>query len=150
MTMENRQQISYGKLISRAGYEQSRFFPEEMRDHLPETPYYLYIYVPAEKIIKVSIFSCENKNIKKILISLKEFAPELVKGISTVLKNFDLSKGTIHTTGLCFESSKCYYETYVDASKLEKMNISFEKIKDEFLKVERINDVRILEIPLEE
>lgn len=150
MTMENRQQISYGKLISRAGYEQSKFFPEEIRTHLPKTPYYLYIYVPAEKIIKVSIFACENNHIKKILISLKEFAPELVKGISTVLKNFDLSKGTIHTTGLCFESSKCYYETYVDASKLKKNNISFEDIREEFLKVDRINEVKILEIPLTE
>ena len=147
--MENRQQISYGKLISRAKYEKSSFSPDEIRDHLPNTPYYLYIFVPAEKIVKVSIFSCKNKNIKKILISLKEFAPELVKGISTVLKNFDLGKGTIHTTGLCFESSSCYYETYVNASQLEENNISFDSIKEEFLKVDRIKHVRILDIPLE-
>ena len=147
--MENRQQISYGKLISREKYEQSSFFPDEIRDHLPNTPYYLFIYVPADKIVKVSIFACENKNIKKILISLKEFAPELVKGISTVLKNFDLGKGTIHTTGLCFESSSCYYETYVNAAQLEENNVSFDTIKEEFLKVDRIKDVRILDIPIE-
>ena len=147
--METRQQISFGKLVSRAEYEQSKFFPEEIRSHLPKTPYYLHIFVPAENIVKVSIFACSNKDIKKILISLKEFAPELVKGISTVLKEFDLSKGTIHTTGLCFESTKCYYETYVDASKLAKNNVSFGKIKKEFLKVDRINEVQILDIELE-
>lgn len=149
MAMENRQQISYGKLISREKYMQSGFFPDEIRDHLPETPYYLYIFVPAEKIVKVSIFACENENIKKILINLREFAPEVVKGISSVLKNFDLGKGTIHTTGLCFQSTKCYYETYVDATKLEENKISFDNIKQEFLKVDRIENVKILDLPLE-
>ncbi len=146
---ETRQQISYGKLISRRKYEESSFFPDEIRSHLPNTPYYLYIYVPADRIVKVSIFACDSSKIKKILISLKEFAPELVKGISTVLKNFNLGKGTIHTTGLCFESSKCFYETYVDESKLKESDISFEEIQKEFLKVERIEEVRILDIEVE-
>ena len=150
MNVKERQQISYGKLIPRNKYMESPFIPDQIRSHLAENPYYLYIYVPADEIIKVSIFACKTANIKKILIRLKEFAPELVKGISSVLKNFNLGAGTIHTTGLCFESTKCYYETYVDATVMEQKNLSLEQIREEFLAVNRVEEVIIKEITITE
>ena len=150
MSIKERQQISYGKLIPRKKYMESQFIPDQIRSHLAETPYYLYIYVPADEIIKVSIFACKTANIQKILIRLKEFAPELVKGISTVLKNFNLGAGTIHTTGLCFESTRCFYETYVDATVMEKKGLSLDHIKKEFLAVNRVEEVIIKEITISE
>lgn len=150
MQQNERQQISFGKLITRENYITSPFIPGQIRSHLADTPYYLYIFVPADEIIKVSIFACKSGNIKKILIRLKEFAPELVKGISTVLKNFKLSEGTIHTTGLCFESTRCFYETYVDATVMKEKNLSLDKIREEFSKVNRVEEVIIKDITISE
>jgi len=147
--MENKQ-ISYGRLLNSHDFQNSTFIPNIVRKSLKLTsPYYLFIYIPADEIIKISIFPVENATIKKLLLRLKEFSPDLVKGISRVLKNFDLGDGTIHTTGLCFESVNCFYETYLDLTNIEKRNISIEEIRQEFLKVPRVDSVEIIDIPVE-
>ena len=142
-------QISYGRLLSDHDFKSSAFIPENVRSGLKLSAYYLFIYIPADEIIKISIFPVRNATIKKLLLRLKEFSPDLVKGISGVLKNFDLGDGTIHTTGLCFESVNCFYETYLDLTNIEKRNISIEEIRQEFLKVPRVDSVEIIDIPVE-
>ncbi len=146
MDIEDKKQISFGKLISEEKFTSSHFIPEKIQDHLKKAPYYLFIYIPADDIIKISVFPCKNATIKKILIRLKEFSPDLVKGISDVLKNFNLGDGTIHTTGLCFESINCFYETYLDTANIKNHEVSLAKIKDEFLKVPRVEEVSIIDI----
>lgn len=143
--IEEKKQISYGKLVTRENYLTTSAIPKEVKQKLGESPYYLFIYIPGDEILKISIFPCKNAQIKKILIRLKEFAPELVKGISDILKKFKLGSGTIHTTGLCFEHINCYYETYVS---VQDIPISLEEIKQEFLKVPRVENVQILDIEI--
>ena len=143
-------QISYGRLLKAQDFQASSFIPENVRKSLKSTsPFYLFIYIPADEIIKISIFPVPNPTIKKLLLRLKEFSPDLVKGISGVLKNFDLGDGTIHTTGLCFESINCFYETYLDLTNIERRNISIDEIRQEFLKVPRVDSVEIIDIPVE-
>ena len=142
-------QISYGRLLQAQDFKTSTFIPENVRNSLKLSPFYLFIYIPADEIVKISIFPVENATIKKLLLRLKEFSPDLVKGISGVLKNFNLGDGTIHTTGLCFENINCFYETYLDLTNIEKRNISLEEIRQEFLKVPRVDSVDIIDIPVE-
>ncbi len=146
MGLEEKKQISFGKLVPKAKFETSGFIPEKLHTLIKSTPYYLMIYIPADDILKISVFPCENSSIQKILIRLKEFSPDLVKGISDVLKNFNLGDGTIHTTGLCFEAINCFYETYIDSTIINKRNISIEKIREEFMKVPRVEEVIIVNI----
>lgn len=143
---QEKKQISYGKLMEKKDFDENTFIPNRVREKIKSTPYYLFIFIPADDLIKLSIFPCQNNDVKKILIRLKEFSPDLVKGISDVLKKFNLDIGTIHTTGLCFEAINCFYETYIDAATLRKENISIEKVRDEFLKVQRVKEVKIINI----
>lgn len=149
MENDEKKQISYGKLMQKKEFDENAFIPNNVREKLKSSPYYLFIFIPAEDLIKLSIFPCKNNDVKKILIRLKEFSPDLVKGISDVLKKFNLDIGTIHTTGLCFEAINCFYETYVDATTLREKNISIEKVRDEFLNVQRVKEVKILDISAE-
>ncbi|MHA1584451.1 MAG: hypothetical protein ACTSVU_06955 [Promethearchaeota archaeon] len=148
MEIDEKQQISYGKLITGEEFKDAEYIPANVKSHLPEKPYYLFIYVPAEKLIKVSIFPVKHNLIKKVLIRLKEFSPELVKGISSVLKNFELGECTIHTTGICFEAINCFYETYIDVSNLKSRKFSLDEIRKAFLEVPRIEEVQIIDINL--
>lgn len=141
--IEEKKQISYGKLIDQNGYKQTSSIPENVKEKIAQTPYYLFIYIPSDEILKISVFPIKSAQIKKILIRLKEFSPDLVKGISEIMKKFNLGNSTIHTTGLCFENINCYYETYVSA---EDLDISLEKLKEEFLKVPRVEEVKIISI----
>ncbi len=143
---EEKKQISYGKLISREDFESDRCIPMKVKAKLEDVPYYLFIFIPSDEILKISVFPSKNPVIKKILIRLREFSPELVKGISDILKNFKLGKSTIHTTGLCFENINCFYETYMSVVDI---SASLEEIKAEFLKINRVEEVSIIDIPVE-
>ena len=143
---QEKKQISYGKLMQKKDFDANTSIPTSVREKIKSTPYYLFIFIPADDLIKLSIFPCQNNDVKKILIRLKEFSPDLVNGISDVLKKFNLHIGTIHTTGLCFEAINCFYETYIDAATLREKNISIEKVRDEFLKVQRVKEVKIIDI----
>jgi len=146
MVIEEKKQISYGKLITQAHFQGTKCIPDHVKGTLKDTPYYLFIYIPSDDIIKISVFPCQHSSIKKILIRLKEFSPDLIKGISEVLKNFNLGDGTIHTTGLCFESINCFYETYIDVENVKNRNISLETIREHFLQVPRVHEVQIIDI----
>ncbi|MFX1257927.1 MAG: hypothetical protein ACFFAN_08715, partial [Promethearchaeota archaeon] len=118
MTTENfdenqKNKISIGMIITNDELNSNPIFPLEITKELLEAPYYLLIFISREDIVKISCFPTKTNNIKKILIKLKEFSPDLVKGISNVLKELALTKDILHTTGLCYEMENCYYETYL-------------------------------------
>jgi hypothetical protein len=146
MGIEEKKEISIGRLIPKAKFESSGFIPVKVQARIKSSNFYLLIYIPSDDIIKISVFPCSNPSIKKILIRLKEFSPDLVKGISDVLKNFNLGDGTVHTTGLCFQQQDCFYETYLDSSNFKDRQLSLEEIRQEFLKVPRVEDVEIYDI----
>ena len=98
--------------------------------------------------MKINIFPIENKTIKKILINLTDFSPELVNSISTILKDLNLSDCILHTTGICYAEEFCYYETYINIANLNEINITLEKIKEDFSNIPRSNKVMIEDIPL--
>ncbi|MFX1459131.1 MAG: hypothetical protein ACFFBT_06655, partial [Promethearchaeota archaeon] len=97
---------------------------------------------------KVSCFPTNTKLIKKILIKLEEFSPEIVKGISEVLSELNLSKDILHTTGICYELEKCFYETYLIGDTLESNNLNTELIKEKFLSIKKVNNITLEDIPL--
>ena len=149
MASENnneKNKISNGLIISRDDLVKSPIFPKEIKDEIKDTSHYLLIYISREEVVKVSCFPTDTKNIKKILIKLKEFSPDLVKGISGVLKELDLSKDILHTTGLCYEMENCFYETYLVGDNLNSDD-SIEKIKNEFIAVAKVISVIIEDIP---
>ena len=146
----DRKQISYGYLLSKENFENTPLIPPAAKRILKKGEYYLLIFIPGEELLKISSIPVEHSDIKKILIRLKEFSPDLVKGISDILKNYNLGDSTIHTTGLCFSGINCFYETYVDATKATTLKISLEGIKNEFKKIPRVEDVQVLEIELKD
>ena len=140
---ESKNKISIGLIISNEDFKKNPIFPVEITEEILDTSYYLLIFISREDIVKISCFPSKTNNIKKILIKLKEFSPELVKGISAVLKEMDLSKKILHTTGLCYEMENCFYETYLIGENL----MPIEKVKEKFMEITKVIKVTIEDIP---
>jgi hypothetical protein len=145
---ENKNKISVGLIISNDDFKKNPIFPVEVLKEISDQSYYLLIFISREDVIKISCFPTDTNNIKKVLIHLTEFSPELVKGISSVLKEMDLSKHILHTTGLCYEMENCFYETYLVGDNLETNKISVESIKGKFLSLAKVINVMIENIPV--
>jgi hypothetical protein len=139
--------ISIGLIINNKELNNNPIFPSEIKEEIQESPYYLLIFISREDVVKISCFPTSNKNIKKILVKLKEFSPDLVKGISNVLNELNLSKEILHTTGLCYEMEKCFYETYLIGDMVDSGQLTLDVIKDKFMSVANVLNVMIEEIP---
>ena len=145
--IKQKNKISIGKILSKDDFK-STIFPEEVKYEINEAPYYLLIFISREDYIKISCFPTQTKNIKKILIKLIEFSPDLVKGISTVLGELNLSSDILHTTGICYELENCFYETYLLGDSLNSGDVSLNAIKEKFLAIDKIVKVVIEDIPI--
>jgi len=145
--IDKKNRISIGLIISNEDLTKNPIFPAEIIKDIQNAPYYLLIYIAREDVVKISCFPTQTKNLKKILIKLKEFSPDLVKGISNVLNELNLSKDILHTTGLCYEMENCFYETYLISDNLEKRNISIDMMKKKFMALSKVIKVIIEVIP---
>ena len=139
--------ISVGLILTNNELNTNPIFPTEIKEEILNSPYYLLIFISREDVVKISCFPTQKKNIKKILIKLKEFSPDLVKGISNVLNELNLSKEILHTTGLCYEMEKCFYETYLIGDIIDSGDLTVEKLKDKFMSVSNVISVHIENIP---
>jgi hypothetical protein len=140
--------LSVGKIVNKEQFLKCDLIPEEVKGIIGKKgEFFLMIFVPREDIVKASFFPCKDANIEKILIKLSEFSPELVKGISEVLKDLKLAEHILHTTGLCFSTEACYYESYLHLSPDE--NISNDTVKAAFSRVPKVLDVVIEPILVE-
>lgn len=139
--------ISIGLIINNDELSKNPIFPSEIKEEILESNYYLLIFISREDVVKISCFPTKNKNIKKILIKLKEFSPDLVKGISNVLNELNLSKEILHTTGLCYEMEKCFYETYLIGDMLDTGKLTVDIIKQKFMSVANVLNVMIENTP---
>lgn len=140
---DDKNKISLGLIITKEELNDS-IFPKEILEEILDTPYYLLIFISREDVVKLSCFPTKTNKIKKVLIKLTEFSPDLVKGISNVLRELDLSKYILHTTGLCYEMEKCFYETYIIG---EDIGDKIETIREKFTGITKVVDVRIEDIP---
>ena len=139
--------ISVGLILTNDELDNNPIFPSEIKEEIMSSPYYLLIFISREDVVKISCFPTQKKNIKKILIKLKEFSPDLVKGISNVLNDLNMSKEILHTTGLCYEMEKCFYETYLIGDIIDSGELSVDNVKDKFLAVANVISVHIEDIP---
>jgi len=146
-SIKQKNKISIGKILSKDDFK-STIFPEEVKNEINDAPYYLLIFISREDSIKISCFPTQTQDIKKILIKLTEFTPDLVKGISTVLNELNLSKDILHTTGICYQLENCFYETYLLGDFLDSGEISINAIKEKFLAIDKIVNVVIEDIPI--
>jgi len=146
---DQKKKISTGLIITRKTLNQT-FFPEEIKEEISKTPYYLLIFISREDVIKISCFPTKNNSIKKILIKLEEFSPEIVKGISEVLNKLNLIKDILHTTGICYELENCFYETYLIGDLIDQNSEYDKKIEQEFIKLPKVSSVVIEDIPTQE
>ena len=144
---KNKNKISVGLIITKNDLD-STLFPEEVKAEIITSPNYLLIFISREDSIKISCFPTGTENIKKILIKLIEFSPELVKGISTVLNDLNLSKDILHTTGICYELENCFYETYLNGDALNSGNFSLEEVKQKFMSISQVVNVIMEDIPI--
>ncbi|TXT62744.1 MAG: hypothetical protein BAJALOKI3v1_510024 [Promethearchaeota archaeon] len=138
--------ISVGLIIDKEELQSNVIFPGEIKEEVMDAPFYLLIFISREDVVKISCFPSTTNNIKKILIKLEEFSPNLVKGISSVLRELNLSKDVLHTTGLCYELSDCYYESFITGDGMDSEDI--EEIKRAFMAIEKVNDVIFEEVEL--
>jgi len=141
-------EVSIGLIVKNEDIVSNKIIPKKIIQSLEEKPYFLLIYIIREDIVKINIFPIENKAVKKILINLTDFSPELVNIISNILKDLNLNDSILHTTGICHAEEFCYYETYINIANLNEINITLEKIKEEFSDIPGINNVMIEDIPL--
>ena len=139
--------ISVGLILTNSELNTNPIFPIEIKEEIQNSPYYLLIFISREDVVKISCFPTQKRKIKKILIKLKEFSPDLVKGISNVLNELNLSKEILHTTGLCYEMEKCFYETYLIGDIIDSGELSIDNIKDKFMAVANVLSVHIEDIP---
>ena len=139
--------ISIGLIITNGELNRNPIFPSEIKEEILDSPYYLLIFISREDVVKISCFPTKNRNIKKILVKLKEFSPDLVKGISNALNDLKLSKEILHTTGLCYEMEKCFYETYLIGEMVDSGELTVDNIKSKFMSVANVIDVNIDDIP---
>jgi hypothetical protein len=139
--------ISIGLIITNGELNKNPIFPSEIKEEILDSPYYLLIFISREDVVKISCFPTKNRNIKKILVKLKEFSPDLVKGISNALNDLKLSKEILHTTGLCYEMEKCFYETYLIGEMVDSGELTVDNIKSKFMSVANVIDVNIEDIP---
>ena len=139
--------ISIGLIITNNELNNNPIFPSEIKQEILDSPYYLLIFISREDVVKISCFPTKNKNIKKILVKLREFSPDLVKGISNVLNDLNLSKEILHTTGLCYEMEKCFYETYLIGDMVDAGELTVDIIKDKFMAVANVLSVIIEDVP---
>ncbi|MHA1932932.1 MAG: hypothetical protein ACW96X_10350 [Promethearchaeota archaeon] len=139
--------ISVGQIITNNELSNNPIFPAEIKEEILDSPYYLLIFISREDVVKISCFPTKNNNIKKILIKLKEFSPDLVKGISNVLNELNLSKEILHTTGLCYEMEKCFYETYLIGDVIDSGELSVDDIQEKFMAVANVLNVDMEEVP---
>jgi len=144
---EEKNKISVGMIITNEELNNNRIFPAEIKEEILSSPYYLLIFISREDVVKISCFPTKKNNIKKILIKLKEFSPDLVKGISNVLNELNLSKDILHTTGLCYEMEKCFYETYLTSDIIDSGQLNVETLKNKFMSVANVINVFIEDIP---
>ncbi len=144
---EEKNKISVGMIITNEELNNNRIFPSEIKEEILSLPYYLLIFISREDVVKISCFPTKKNNIKKILIKLKEFSPDLVKGISNVLNELNLSKDILHTTGLCYEMEKCFYETYLTGDTIDSGQLNVETLKNKFMSVAKVINVLIEDIP---
>ena len=134
-----KKKTSTGLIIDNNEMKSNRLFPNEIRNEIMESPYYLLIFISREDVLKINCFPTKTNNIKKILIKLEEFSPNLVNGISDLLKELELRKYVLHITGLCYEVKDCYYEAFIVGDKLVQEDI--DEIKRRFLLIEKVIDV---------
>ena len=139
--------ISVGQIITHDELDNNPIFPSEIKEEILDSSFYLLIFISREDVVKISCFPTKKKNIKKILIKLREFSPDLVKGISNVLNELNLSKEILHTTGLCYEMMNCYYETYLIGDITESGELSVDIMKEKFMGVANVIDVQIETVP---
>ena len=146
--VEKKNRISIGLIVSREDLDKNPLFPADVIKEIQEMPYYLLIFVAREDVVKISCLPSQTNNIKKILIKLMEFSPDLVKGISSILNELNLSKNILHTTGLCYEMEKCFYETYLNWEKVKSNKVSVDTINKKFMALSKVLSVNIEDIPL--
>lgn len=146
---EQKNKISVGLIITNNQIKNNDIIPDEIKSEILGSPYYLLIFISREGVVKINCFPSKTDAIKKILIKLKEFSPDLVKGISSVLKELNLSKDILHTTGLCYEMENCFYETYLiaDAFDSESSNITIDSVKEKFTSIAKVVNVIVEDIP---
>ena len=144
---DQKNKISIGLIITYEELSKNPIFPSEIKEEILDSPYYLLIFISREDVVKISCFPTKNKNIKKILVKLKEFSPDLVKGISNVLNELNLSKEILHTTGLCYEMEKCFYETYLNGDMIDSGKLTVDTIREKFMSVANVLSVKIENIP---
>jgi hypothetical protein len=65
-----------------------------------------------------------------------------------VLGELNLSRDILHTTGICYELEKCFYETYLLGDSLSSGGISNEAIKENFLAIDKVVNVEIEDISI--
>lgn len=141
---KKKNKISESEIISRKELENNCVFPDEVRNELGDAPFYLLIFIPRSDLVKINCFPVQDNKIIKLLISLEEFSPNLVKGISNILTDVLSSEDILHTTGLCFEQKNCYYETYIKAKTLD--NDIKKKVKDDFLALNKVTSVKFEDV----
>ena len=67
--LKNKNKISTGLIISREQLEKF-FFPSEVIQEIANLPFYLFIFISREDIVKVSCFPTKTNVIKKILLKI--------------------------------------------------------------------------------
>ena len=113
---------------------------------MKEKPYYLLIFIIREEIIKINLFPIDTNNIKKILINLVEFSPELVNAISENLKQLQLKDHILFTTGICYSEEACYYESYLNLENVENGEKILNEIEKAFKNLPKVLKVIIEDI----
>ncbi len=97
----------------------------------------IIILAPNTKIIR--IIPTESDTVAKININIGKLSPDFLRQMGSIFIRLGIK--TLFSTGLCFTSTTCVYEGYLDSTELE--TVSVDKIYEEFKAIPGVSTVTI-------
>jgi hypothetical protein len=97
----------------------------------------IIILAPNTKIIR--IIPTESDTVAKININIGKLSPDFLRQMGSIFIRLGIK--TLFSTGLCFTSTTCVYEGYLDSTELETVSVG--KIYEEFKAIPGVSTVTI-------
>ncbi len=97
----------------------------------------IIILAPNTKIIR--IIPTPTDTVIKININIGKLSPDFLRNMGSIFIKMGIK--TLFSTGLCFTSSACVYEGYLDSSELQSVTI--DDIHKEFMQIPGVSTVTI-------
>ncbi|MHA1777496.1 MAG: hypothetical protein ACTSWC_12030 [Promethearchaeota archaeon] len=116
---------------------------KELESFLGERENYFVVFQRRKDSFKVDILPHEGNQVVKFAVLFNgTLSPETLKQIGLVFQELGLP--FVYTSGICQKGGQCIYEVYLNPKEMK----DFEATKQQLLKIEQVDEVKIIDIEL--